>query len=71
VGTNNKASTATRRLAPLSVAAAYAGCHPRTVRRRIADGSLVGYRMGPRMIRVDLNELDSLLSPIPTMAASA
>jgi excisionase family DNA binding protein len=59
------------RLAPLNDAADYAKCHPRTIRRRIADGSLTGYRMGPRLIRVDLNELDSLLSPIPTMGATA
>lgn len=55
-----------RRLAALSVAAQYANCHPRTLRRRVADGSLTAYRMGPRLIRVDLNELDALLSPIPT-----
>ncbi len=54
-----------RRLAPLIDAAAYAGVHPRTLRRRIADGALTGYRMGPRLIRVDLNELDELLRPIP------
>ena len=54
-----------RRLAPLNDAAAYAGVHPRTLRRRIADGALTGYRMGPRLIRVDLDELDALLRPIP------
>ncbi len=54
-----------RRLAPLHDAADYAGVHPRTLRRRIADGALTGYRMGPRLIRVDLNELDELLRPIP------
>ncbi|MGI8716934.1 MAG: excisionase family DNA-binding protein [Lapillicoccus sp.] len=47
-------------------AADYAGVVPRTIRRRIADGSLTGYRMGPRLIRVDLAELDNLLRPIPT-----
>lgn len=60
------AHNAGRRLAPLSTAAAYAGVHPRTIRRRIADGFLTGYRFGPRVIRVDLDELDSLLQPIPT-----
>ena len=60
------ATTKPRRLAPLTVAAEYAGVSPRTVRRRIADGSLAGYRMGPRIIRVDLNEVDALLTPIPT-----
>lgn len=60
---------ASRRLTPLSEAAEYAGVHPRTLRRRIADGTLTGYRMGTRIIRVDLNEVDALLVPV-TGAAS-
>lgn len=55
----------TRRLASISEAAEYAACNPRTIRRRIADGSLSGYRMGARLIRVDLNELDAFLRRIP------
>ncbi len=38
----------------------------RTIRRRIADGSITGYRFGPRILRVDLNEIEALLKPIPT-----
>ena len=34
-------------------AAARIGVNTKTIRRRIADGSLVGYRFGPRLIRVD------------------
>lgn len=60
-----------RRLAPLPIAAGYACVSVKTIRRRIADGTLTGYRMGPRLIRVDLNELDAILSPIPTMGATA
>lgn len=55
-----------RRLASINQAAEYAACSTKTIRRRIADGSLTGYRMGRRIIRVDLNELDQLLRPIPT-----
>ena len=55
-----------RRLVPLAQASVYAACSTKTLRRRIADGSLTGYRMGPRLIRVDLDELDQLLSRIPT-----
>ena len=55
-----------RHLVSLAEAAEQAGCNPKTIRRRISDGSLTGYRMGPRLIRVDLNELDRLLRPIPT-----
>jgi excisionase family DNA binding protein len=54
----------TRHLVSIPDAAEYAGVSPRTIRRRITDGSLAGYRMGPRLIRVDLGELDALLSPI-------
>lgn len=59
-----------RRLTSLTAAAEYAHVGPRTIRRRIADGSLTGYRMGPRLIRVDLNELDEILRPIPTGGAA-
>lgn len=50
---------------PLAQASEYACCSTKTLRRRIADGSLTGYRMGPRLLRVDLNELDEILRPIP------
>lgn len=55
-----------RRLAAPAEAAAYAHVSPRTIRRRVADGTLTGYRFGPRLIRVDLDELEALLRPIPT-----
>ncbi len=60
-----------RRLARLSTAAEYAGVCTKTIRRRIAAGDLTGYRMGPRLIRVDLNELDAMLSPIPSAGGAA
>jgi excisionase family DNA binding protein len=53
-------------LASIHEAAKYAAVNPRTIRRRIADGSLTGYRLGARVLLVDLNELDALLRPIPT-----
>jgi len=47
------------------------GVHPKTIRRRIADGTITGYRSGPRLIRVDPDEVDAaLLRPIPTGRAS-
>lgn len=52
-------------------AAHLTGVSDKTIRRRIADGSLSAYRMGPRLIRVDLVELDLLLRPIPTAGAGA
>lgn len=65
------AAPARRRLLSLSEAADYAGVTPRTIRRRIADGTLTGYRLGPRLVRVDLDELESMLRPIPTVRGVA
>ena len=55
-----------RRLVSIDQAARLVDVSPRTIRRRIADGSLTGYRFGPRVIRVDLDEVESLLTRIPT-----
>lgn len=55
-----------RRFSTIADAAEYGACSPKTIRRMIARGDLTGYRMGPRLVRVDLNELDALLRPIPT-----
>jgi excisionase family DNA binding protein len=52
----------------LDEAAEYAAVNVQTIRRRISAGDLTGYRLGPRLLRVDLNELDQLLRPIPTAA---
>jgi len=60
-----------RDLASLTDAANHARVSTRTLRRRIADGTLTGYRMGPRLIRVDLNELDGLLRPMPSARGGA
>lgn len=53
-----------RRLVSLAEAGEYADVSPRTLRRYIASGRLTGYRVGPRLVRVDLNELDANLRPI-------
>lgn len=55
-----------RRLVSLDDAAAYAACSTKTLRRRISDGSLTGYRLGPRLLRIDLDELDKMLRPVPS-----
>ena len=59
-------ATGTRRLVGLAAAAAYADVSTRTLRRYIAHGRLTGYRVGPRLVKIDLNELDELARPIPT-----
>ena len=55
------------RLASINETANYVGVNPKTIRRRIADGTLTGHRVGPRLIRIDLDEVDAqLLRTIPT-----
>lgn len=59
--------TKARRLTSIADAAAYLDCSERTIRRRVASGQLTAYRLGPRLLRIDLDELDAaLLKPIPT-----
>ncbi len=40
--------------------------NPRTVRRRISEGALPAYRLGPRHIRIKVSDIDAMLRPIPT-----
>ena len=54
----------------IAAAADTLGVSTKTIRRYIADGRLTACRMGPRLIRVDMTEVDALLSPIPTAQAS-
>lgn len=60
--------TATRRTyESITQAAERTGVSPRTLRRRISDGSLRAYRLGPRIIRLDATEVDQLMVPVPTV----
>jgi excisionase family DNA binding protein len=52
-----------RRWASLEQAAKYLGISVRTVRVMGADGRLTLYRNGPRILRVDLNEVDAAMRP--------
>lgn len=62
-----KAPARDPKLASLQEAAAYLSVNPRTIRRRIADGTLTGYRLGPRSIRVSWADLEALPRQIPTV----
>jgi len=53
-----------QRLDSIHGAASTAGVHPSTIRRWISQGRITGYRMGPRLIKVDLDELARMLTPI-------
>jgi hypothetical protein len=50
-----------RRPARLIPAAEYSHLSVRTLRRRIADGTITAWRSGPKVIVVDLDELDRKL----------
>ncbi len=54
----------TRRRVPMKAAAIEAGVSVCTLRRWIAEGRLPAYRVGPRLIRVDLADLDALARPV-------
>ncbi len=41
------------------------GVSDRTLRRRIADGDLMAYRLGKRLIRVRTADVDALLRGFP------
>lgn len=60
---------APRRLVSVTHAAAYADLSTRTVYRYIQLGYLTGYRVGPRLVKVSLDELDKLAKPIPAASA--
>lgn len=55
-----------RRLVPLVAASEYSQLSVKTLRRRIADCTIGAFRAGPKIILVDLDEIDSaLIRPIP------
>ena len=53
----------------VSEAAARVGVSTKTIRRWIASGQLAGYRMGPRLLRVDPDDVDAMLTLIPAARA--
>ena len=57
------------RYIPLSVGAEYLSLTEAGLRKYIAEGRITGYRLGKRAIRVDVRELDALLTPIPAANA--
>lgn len=55
-----------RRLGSIAAAAGQLDVCERTVREYISTGMLTAYRVGPRLVKVDLAEVDALPQPIPT-----
>ncbi|HEY9394526.1 MAG TPA: DNA-binding protein [Nocardioides sp.] len=61
-----------RRYAKISAAAEQYDVDHKTIRRAIASGELTGYRLGTsRVLRVDLDELDGLMRPVPGAGGDA
>ncbi len=54
-----------------ATAAVHLGVSTKTLRRYIASGRLTAYRVGNKIIRLDLEEVDGLLHPIPTTGGTA
>ncbi|WP_100522674.1 helix-turn-helix domain-containing protein [Mycobacteroides abscessus] len=52
------------KLHSLQDAATSLGVCTKTIRRWIADGRLPAYRVGPRLIKVDLSDVNALQRPI-------
>lgn len=55
-----------RRYETLQSAADRLSVDTRTLRSWIAAGRLEAYRTGPRLLRVDVDEVDALLAPVST-----
>jgi excisionase family DNA binding protein len=68
---SKSASTLQRRLVSINQAADYADVSTKTIRRRIADGTIPAERLGPRLIRVRLDAVDAAFHPIPTTGPAA
>jgi excisionase family DNA binding protein len=65
----NMAQAIEKRHLTLREAADWYGVSERTLRRRIAEGKLPAFRVGPRSIRVTAEDVAALAQPIPTAAA--
>lgn len=50
----------------IAQAADILGCHPQTVRRLISVGKLPAFRLGPRAVRLQRDDVLAILQPIPT-----
>nr|WP_127783263.1 helix-turn-helix domain-containing protein [Rhodococcus sp. X156] len=61
----NSRTVSGQRIDSIQGAAAYVGVDPKTIRRWIAAGHIQGFRAGPRLIRVSLDEIDAMMRPIP------
>jgi excisionase family DNA binding protein len=68
---NHPQRAAPRWVDGLPAAAAYAKVPARTVRDWVAKGLLPAYRLGPRRIQIDLNDIDAMRVRIPAAHGAA
>jgi excisionase family DNA binding protein len=61
-----KQTRTSRRFISIPDAAELLGCHPKTLRRRVSDGTLPAYKMG-HLYRLDLDEVEAAFRRIPTV----
>jgi excisionase family DNA binding protein len=54
-----------KNLVSIQIGAKFASVSEKTIRRYISSGDLTGYRLGKKLIRVDLDEINQLLKRIP------
>ena len=59
-------TTHARRLVSINQAAEYANVHPITVRRWVSASRLPAFRIGPRLLKIDMADLEAMLRPVPT-----
>ena len=52
-----------RRYVSMNEAAEYLGVTDRTIRAMVSSGRLTAYRNGPKLVRLDLNEIDAAMQP--------
>ena len=60
-----------RNMARISAAADHFQVNTKTLRRRIDDGTITGYRLGTRVLMVDLDEVEQALSAVPPTSVKA
>ena len=58
-----------KRLVDPKAGADYLAVSLSTIRRMISRGDLTAYRVGPKLLRLDAEELDRIARPIPTAGA--
>lgn len=68
----HQAIAASERYITLAEAGDILGCHPRTVRRLVSSGVISGHRLGTRLLRVKLSEVEKqAMHTIPTVDGAA